>query len=222
MASREHSPRQIIRLADLAPIAWSGEAGSSVDGPGGAGGKTREIASGDGWRLALTMIDSAGALAAPGPGERVATLVDGELVALRVGTPGARPDAGQPVTEHPLERYRPFPYDGAAPAEVTLPTGPGVLLQAETGPRESGEPLGARVTIMELSKTRSLPLFGTEGGAQFGVLLEGRAVAHPGDGSGHPVEGATAELAVFDAVRGSDDAPVLTGRGFVAVVDFTP
>ncbi|WP_309080340.1 hypothetical protein [Zhihengliuella sp.] len=218
MASPEQSTRRIIRLADLRPTPWSGD-GSGADGDAGSAcGKTREIAAGDGWRLALTMVDRAGALPAPGPGERVATLVDGELVALRVGTP---------QVEHALERYRPFPYDGGTPAEISLPTGPGVLLQAETGARDTGarqpgEPLGVRVTIMELSKTRSLPLFGTEGGAQFGVLLEGRAVAHPGDGSGHPVEGATADVEVFDAVRGSEEAPVLTGRGFVAVVDFTP
>ena len=183
---------QIIRFADLKAEPWRN-----------GGGVTREIArqaSPDGgwdWRVSIADVAKAGDFSAFPGMERVLTVIEGELLLLSVG--GA---------EQPLEKYRPFRFDGGAATTATLPTGDIRDLNVIT---RTGA-FKAFTSIIELSKKRAHPVF--EG--QVGVLLQGQAKVSQA--------GAEAvELGRYDAVTGSDDdSPEILGRGFLAVVSIDP
>ena len=179
---------QIIRFAELKAEPWRN-----------GGGVTREIArqgSEDGgfdWRVSIADIAKAGDFSAFAGMERVLTVIEGELLLLSVD--GA---------EQPLEKYRPFRFDGGAATAAKLPTGDIRDLNVIT---RAGAFKGF-TSIIELSRKRAHPVF--EG--QFGVLLQGQAKVS--QGGGEPVE-----LGRYDAVAGSDaDSPEILGRGFLAVV----
>ena len=183
---------QIIRFADLKAEPWRN-----------GGGVTREIArqaSADGgwdWRLSIADVTKAGDFS-PFPGmERVLTVIEGELLLLTVD--GA---------EQPLEKYRPFRFDGGAATGAKLPTGDIRDLNVIT---RTGAFKGF-TSIIELSKKRAHPVF--EG--QLGVLLQGQAKVS--DSAGEPLD-----LGRYDAVVGSgSDSPEILGRGFLAVVSIDP
>ncbi|WP_457946756.1 HutD/Ves family protein [Pseudarthrobacter sp. alpha12b] len=179
---------QIIRFAELKAEPWRN-----------GGGVTREIArqgSEDGgwdWRVSIADVAKAGDFSAFPGMERVLTVIEGELLLLAVD--GA---------EHPLEKYRPFRFDGAAATGAKLPTGDIRDLNVIT--RTAA--YRGYTSIIELSKKRAHPVF--EG--QLGVLLQGQAKA--GGSGAEPLE-----LDRYDAVVGSDtDSPEILGRGFLAVV----
>ncbi|MDQ0767474.1 environmental stress-induced protein Ves [Pseudarthrobacter defluvii] len=183
---------QIIRFAELRAEPWRN-----------GGGVTREIArqgSEDGgfdWRVSIADVAKAGDFSAFLGMERVLTVIDGELLLLTVD--GA---------EHPLEKYRPYRFDGGAATTAKLPTGDIRDLNVIT--RTAA--YRGYTSIIELSKKRAHPVF--EG--QFGVLLQGQAKAS--QGGGEPVV-----LGRYDAVMGSDaDSPEILGRGFLAVVSIDP
>lgn len=183
---------QIIRFAELKAEPWRN-----------GGGVTREIArhgsedSGWDWRVSIADVAKAGDFSAFPGMERVLTVVEGELLLLTVN--GA---------EQPLEKYRPFRFDGGAATGAKLPTGDIRDLNVIT---RTGACRG-HTSIIELSKKRAHPLF--EG--QLGVLLQGQAVAS--EAGAEPVE-----LGRYDAVTGSDtDSPEILGRGFLAVVSIDP
>jgi len=182
---------QIIRFAELKAEPWRN-----------GGGVTREVArhgGDDGWDWRVSIADVAKARdfsAYPGM-ERVLTVIEGDLILLTVD--GA---------EQPLEKYRPFRFDGGAATAATLPTGDIRDLNVIT--RTTA--FKGYTSIIELSKKRAHLVF--EG--QFGVLLQGQANVSEG-GTG-PVE-----LGRYDAVVGSDaDSPEILGRGFLAVVSIDP
>jgi environmental stress-induced protein Ves len=139
--------------------------------------------------------------------ERVLTVIDGELLLLTVD--GA---------EHPLEKYRPFRFQGEASTHGALPTGDIRDLNVIT---RTGAFKGY-TSIIELSKKRAHPVF--EG--QLGVLLQGQASVSPGAAEATGDEGSAAApdtepvaLDRYDAVVGSDTrTPEILGRGFLAVV----
>ncbi|WP_415857196.1 HutD family protein [Sinomonas sp. G460-2] len=177
-------PAHIIRFSELPRSAWRN-----------GGGTTVEIARGPeptgddwGWRLSLADVERAGDFSPFEGMERVLTVVEGELLVLTVGG-----------REQGLERFRPFRFDGGAPASAVLPTGSirdlGLITRrgAFTG----------HVTILELSKKRAHPLFP----GQLGVLLQGEAAVDGGE-----------QLARYDTVVGSEENPAVLGRGFLAVV----
>lgn len=192
-------PAQIIRFADLRPERWKNGGGTTVEiarGPADPGTDWD-------WRLSIADVDRAGDFSAFEGMERVLTVIDGELLVLTVD--GA---------EHGLERYRPFRFDGGAPASAVLPTGSirdlGLITRrgAFTG----------YVTILELSKKRPLPL----GPGQLGVLLQGDAVAHLPSSAAPGATHDGTPLARYDTVRGGEPAPAVAGRGFLAVVSVVP
>ena len=183
---------QIIRFAELKAEPWRN-----------GGGVTREIArqeSEDGgwnWRVSIADVAKAGDFSAFPGMERVLTVIEGELLVLTVD--GA---------EHPMEKYRPFRFDGGAATAAKLPTGDIRDLNVITRTAACK----GYTSIIELSKKRAHPLF--EG--QLGVLLQGQAVAS--EGGAEPVE-----LGRYDAVAGSDGtSPEILGRGFLAVVSVDP
>ncbi|GAB3272604.1 hypothetical protein GCM10027449_09300 [Sinomonas notoginsengisoli] len=187
-------PAQIIRFAELRPERWTNGGGTTVEiarGPAGAAGADWD------WRLSIADVERAGDFSEFPGMERVLTVIEGELLVLTVG--GA---------EQGLERFRPFRFDGGAPASAILPTGSvrdlGLITRrgAFTG----------YVTILELSKKRPLPL----GPGQLGVLLHGQAAVQAAD-----AHDAATPLAQYDTVLGGPDegaAPEVSGRGFLAVV----
>ncbi|WP_422934578.1 HutD family protein [Sinomonas sp. P47F7] len=177
-------PAHIIRFAELPRTAWRNGGGTTVEiarGPESTGNDW-------GWRLSLADIERAGDFSSFEGMERVLTVVEGELLVLTVGG-----------REQGLERFRPFRFDGGAPASAVLPTGSirdlGLITRrgAFTG----------HVTILELSKKRAHPLFP----GQLGVLLQGEAAVDGGE-----------PLARYDTVVGSEENPAVLGRGFLAVV----
>ena len=182
---------QIIRFAELKAEPWRN-----------GGGVTREIArraSADGgwdWRVSIADVTKAGGFS-PFPGmERVLTVIEGELLLLTVD--GA---------EQPLEKHRPYRFDGGAATSAKLPTGDIRNLNVIT---RRGTCKGF-ASIVELSKKRAHPLF--EG--QLGVLLQGEAKVSDG---ADPVE-----LGRYDAVAGAEgNSPEILGRGFLAVVSVDP
>lgn len=201
-------PAQIIRFADLRPEKWRNGGGTTVEiarGPDTAAAAGAEAPGDWGWRLSIADVERAGDFSAFPGMERVLTVIDGELLVLTVDG-----------REHGLERYRPFRFDGGAPASAVLPTGSvrdlGLITRrgAFTG----------YVTILELSKKRPLPL----APGQLGVLLQGDAVVT--DAQGQNAQGAGAHgaddggtrLGRYDTVLGGEPAPTVTGRGFFAVV----
>lgn len=180
---------QIIRFAELKAEPWRN-----------GGGVTREVAShpsadGSGWdwRVSLADVTRAGGFS-PFPGmERLLTVVDGELLLLRVD--GA---------ERPVEKYRPFRFDGGAATSATLPTGDIRNLNVIT---RAGA-YKAYTSVLELSKKRAHPVFQ----GQVAVLLQGQASVSAGSAG-------ASDLGRYDAVVGSDaPSPEILGRGFLAVV----
>ena len=100
---------EIIRAAALKEQRWRN-----------GGGVTRELAAGDvgtdglpGWRLSLADISSDGSFSEYPGVDRIFTIVDGDVAFLTV-------DGSQ----HRMERYRPFRFDGGSSADCSLPTGP--------------------------------------------------------------------------------------------------
>lgn len=190
-------PAHIIRFADLRPERWKNGGGATVElarGPEAAGAEWD-------WRLSIADVDRAGDFSSFDGMERVLTVIDGELLVLTVD--GA---------EHGLERYRPFRFDGGAPASAVLPTG----AIRDLGLITRRGVFTGYVTILELSKKRPLPL----GPGQLGVLLQGDAAAHLP--SADTDEDAATPLARYDTVRGGEPSPTVTGRGFLAVVSVVP
>ena len=186
---------QIIRFAGLRAEPWRN-----------GGGVTREIArqgaAGGGWdwRVSIADVTKAGDFSEFPGMERVLTVIEGDLLLLTVD--GA---------EQPLEKYRPFRFDGGAPTTSALPTGDIRDLNVIT---RAGAYKGY-TSIIELSKKRAHPVF--EG--QLAVLLQGQATA---SGSGPEQEDSVA-LDRYDTVAGSDTGtPAILGRGFLAVVSLDP
>lgn len=198
-------PAHIIRFADLSPARWRNGGGTTVEIARGRTHTRADPAGNDraagedwdwDWRLSIADVDRAGDFSTFEGMDRVLTVIDGELLVLTVDG-----------REHGLERYRPLRFDGGAPASAVLPTGPIRDLNLIT---RRGACSGY-VTILELSKKRSLPL----GPGQLGVLLQGDAVAAPG---GDTADDAGTLLARYDTVVGGEPAPTVSGRGFLAVV----
>lgn len=206
---------EIIRYAELKAQPWKN-----------GGGVTRELASGFAasvpgdtsvrsgwdWRVSIAEVSKAGGFSAYPGMERVLTVIDGELLLLKID--GA---------EHPLEKYRPFRFSGDADSAGALPTGDVRNLNVIT---RKGVFKGY-TSIIELSKKRAHPVFA----GQWGILLQGQAtVAGPGTASSSagPDAGAAdvpappaaaVGLDRYDAVAGSDTVPPeILGRGFLAVV----
>lgn len=189
---------EIIRHASLKAVPW-------------AGGVTRQIAAGPDpknwdWRLSIADVAKAGPFS-PMPGvDRIITVVEGELIALTVDG-----------VEQALEKYRPFRFSGDSETSASLPTGALKDLNLLTR-RGSFKGYAA---IIELSKKRPHPVFAD----QFAVLLQGSATVSPalpsdaGASSAAPVPEA---LGKFDTVVGSEEAPEISGRGFLAVLSMDP
>ncbi len=190
---------EIIRRASLTAVPW-------------AGGTSRQIAAGPDpknwdWRLSIAEITKAGPFT-PMPGmDRIITVVEGELIALTVNG-----------VEQALEKYRPFRFSGDSTTSATLPTG--ALKDLNLMTRRGT--FNGYATIIELSKKRPHPVFAD----QFAVLLQGAASVSPAaptvsaDGA---VPASPAEtLGTFDTVVGSEAAPEISGRGFLAVLSIDP
>ena len=187
----------IIRFSDLTPTRWRN-----------SGGTTVEIASGPsdsgedwGWRLSIADVERAGDFSVFEGMDRVLTVIEGELMVLTVDG-----------REQGLERFRPFRFDGGAPASAVLPTGSIRDLNLIT--RRGA--FAGYVTILELSKKRPLPL----AAGQLGVLLQGDAVVTDGGDAGeaNAADDGGTRLGRYDTVLGGEPSPVVTGRGFFAVV----
>ncbi|MEA5455958.1 HutD family protein [Sinomonas sp. JGH33] len=181
-------PAQIIRFSDLPRTAWRNGGGTTVEIARGP-----DTAADDwGWRLSLADVERAGDFSSFEGMERILTVVEGELLVLTVGG-----------REQGLERYRPFRFDGGAPASAVLPTGS----IRDLGLITRRGAFAGHVTILELSKKRAHPLFP----GQLGVLLQGEAAIDGGE-----------QLGRYDTVVGSEDQPAVLGRGFLAVVSVDP
>ncbi len=166
------------------------------------GGVTREVAAGDvgadglpAWRLSLADIGTDGSFSEFPGMDRIFTVVDGDVAFLTVDG-----------TQHQMERFRPFRFDGGSSAECSLPTGPcrALNVMARRGA------WGAGLLIVELSKKRPLAV----SDRQFLVLLQGQAQA-TADGTAHP-------LKTYDTVAGSAVPAEVSGRGFAALVSVYP
>ena len=194
---------QIIRYRDLKPARWAN-----------GGGVTRQLAASGGpdwdWRISIAEVAQAGPFSTLPGIDRVITIIEGDLVLLEVDG-----------VEHALERYRPFRFSGDSATAASLPTGDVMDLNVMT--RRSL--FRGYTAIIELSKTRPHPVFA----GQHAVLLQGNAsvTEAPGATAGTTTDGlkeagTTAAAAVklnrFDAVVGSEAAPEVTGRGFLAIV----
>lgn len=162
------------------------------------GGVTREVAAGaagtDGlpaWRLSLADVSSDGSFSEFPGMDRIFTVVDGDVAFLTVDG-----------TQHQMERFRPFRFDGGSSAECSLPTGPcrALNVMARRGA------FGAGLLIVELSKKQPL----TVADGQFLMLLQGQAQASA-DGSLHPLD-------TYDTVVGSAVPAQVSGRGFAALI----
>lgn len=179
---------QIIRFAELKAEPWRN-----------GGGVTREIArqgpadGGWDWRVSIAEVTKAGDFSSFPGMERVLTVIDGDLLLLTVDG-----------SEQPVEKYRPFRFDGGAATSAKLPTGDIKDLNVIT---RAGAFKGY-ASIIELSRKRAHPVFA----GQLAVLLQGQAKVSEGDAD--PLE-----LERYDSVAGSDDRPPeILGRGFLAVV----
>ena len=200
---------EIIRYASLKAAPWAN-----------GGGITRQIAAGAGtgtgaewdWRLSLAEVSKAGPFS-PLPGiDRIITVVEGELIALSVDG-----------VEQALEKFRPFRFSGDADTPATLPTG--ALKDLNLMTRRGA--FKGYAAIIELSKKRPHPVFAD----QFAVLLQGSATVSPGSTNSQPASDdaeastpapVTEALGKFDTVVGSEDAPEISGRGFLAVLSIDP
>ncbi|MHA7268583.1 HutD/Ves family protein [Arthrobacter sp. HLT1-20] len=192
----------IVRYASLKTTPWAN-----------GGGVSRQLAAapnGDGfdWRISIAEVAKAGPFS-PMPGmDRIITVIDGELIALTVD--GA---------EQALEKFRPFRFSGDSQTSASLPTG--ALKDLNLITRRGA--FKGYAAIIELSKKRPHPVFA----GQFAVLLQGSATVSPaspddaGASSAAPVTSAEA-LGKFDTVVGSEDAPEISGRGFLAILSIDP
>jgi environmental stress-induced protein Ves len=190
---------QIIRFADLKAEPWRNGGGVTrqlASRPSAASGEDGQDGAWD-WRVSIADVTRAGDFS-PFPGmERLLTVIEGDLLLLTVG--GA---------EHPVEKYRPFRFDGGAATAGALPTGDIRNLNVIT---RAGA-YKAYTSIIELSKKRSKPLWD----GQLAVLLQGQATV--ADATHGPEA-----LDRYDAVVGSDSStPEVLGRGFLAVVSIDP
>jgi environmental stress-induced protein Ves len=190
---------QIIRFADLKAEPWRNGGGVTrqlASRPSAAGGEDGQDGSWD-WRVSIADVTRAGDFS-PFPGmERLLTVIEGDLLLLTVGG-----------TEHPVEKYRPFRFDGGVATAGALPTGDirNLNVIARAGAYK------AYTSIIELSKKRSKPLWD----GQLAVLLQGQATV--ADATHGPEA-----LDRYDAVVGSDSStPEVLGRGFLAVVSIDP
>ncbi|MGA7203743.1 MAG: HutD family protein [Specibacter sp.] len=196
---------EIISYASLKAAPWAN-----------GGGITRQLAAGHGksvtlgsgakgdawdWRISIAEVAKAGPFS-PMPGiDRILTVIDGDLVALTVDG-----------VEHALEKYRTFRFSGDSDTTASLPTG--ALMDLNVMTRRGA--FKGYATILELSKKRPHPVFA----GQFAVLLQGQATvfhASPTDDAGAEL-GAPLALGKLDTVVGSEDAPQISGRGFLAVL----
>ncbi|WP_218713469.1 HutD family protein [Arthrobacter sp. BF1] len=191
---------EIIRYASLKSTPWAN-----------GGGVTRQIAaSHDGknwdWRVSLAELTKAGPFS-PLPGiDRIITVVEGDLIALTID--GA---------EQALEKFRPFRFSGDSDTSASLPTG--TLKDLNLMTRRGA--FKGYAAIIELSKKRPHPVFAD----QFAVLLQGSAtVSAAATDDAEPSSPAPAPEALgkFDTVVGSDAAPEISGRGFLAVLSIDP
>lgn len=194
----------IIRYASLKAKPWAN-----------GGGTTRQIAAGPGtgtdwdWSLSIADVAKAGPFSAMPGIERIITVVEGELIALTVD--GA---------EQALEKFRPFRFSGDSDTSATLPTG--ALKDLNLMTRRGA--FKGFAAIIELSKKRPHPVFAD----QFAVLLQGSATVSPAttdsmDDAGASLAAHPAEtLGKFDTVVGSDAAPEISGRGFLAILSIDP
>jgi len=207
---------QIIRYRNLKPERWANGGGVTRQLAAGPGSATSGPAEWD-WRISIAEVGQAGPFSALPGIDRVITIIDGDLILLEVD--GA---------EHALERYRPYRFSGDSHTTAALPTGDVMDLNVMT---RRGKFKGY-TAILELSKTRPHPV----SAGQHAVLLQGDATVHeavPADpegaaagttaSDGPGAEAGTAAAAAvklnrFDAVVGSEAAPGITGRGFLAVV----
>ncbi|MFC9771056.1 MULTISPECIES: HutD family protein [unclassified Pseudarthrobacter] len=191
---------KIIRFAELKAKPWRNGGGTTreiLSGPAEPADVPADQADGWGWRVSLADVTKAGDFS-PFPGcERVLTVVEGELLLLSVDG-----------SERPVEKYRPFRFDGGAATTAALPTGDIRNLNVIT----RSDAFKGYASVIEISKKRAHPVFA----GQVAVLLQGQAAV--GDGAG-----GSSDLGRYDAVVGSDDAtPEVTGRGFLAVVSIDP
>lgn len=198
---------QIIRYASLKAAPWTN-----------GGGVTRQIAAGPSdatgtnwdWRISIAEVAKAGPFS-PMPGiDRIITVIEGDLIALNID--GA---------EQALEKYRPFRFSGDSETSASLPTG--ALKDLNLMTRRGA--FKGYAAIIELSKKRPHPVFAD----QFAVLLQGSATVSPAaaddaDASSPAPVATTAPetLGKFDTVVGSDAAPEISGRGFLAVLSIDP
>ncbi len=196
---------EVIRYSELKQSRWAN-----------GGGVTRTVAASPpsgsvpDWRISIAEVSHPGPFS-PMPGiDRILTVIDGELLMLEV-------DGG----EHLLEKYRPFRFSGDSATDASLPTG-NIMDLSVMARRGSFK---AYTTIIELSRKRPHPVFA----GQHAVLLQGEATVTDGAPAGTTGSGTTGSgttnsgsagvaLSRFDAVAGSDAAPELTGRGFLAIV----
>ncbi|MDO5752538.1 HutD family protein [Arthrobacter sp.] len=191
---------EIIRHASLKAVPWAGGTTRQIAvGPDGAGGWD--------WRLSLADVVKAGPFS-PMPGiDRIITVVEGELIALTVDG-----------VEQALEKYRPFRFSGDSETSATLPTG---ILKDLNLMTRRGVCKGYAM-IVELSKKRPHPVFA----GQFAVLLQGSASVSPAspdtDDAAASSVPPTETLGKFDTVVGAEEAPEISGRGFLAVLSIDP
>lgn len=144
------------------------------------------------WRLSVASIERAGEFTPYDGFDRTLTLISGELLELTIDG-----------SVQAVESLRPLRFSGASVVSAALPRGEVLALNLIT---RTGAARG-NVRMVELSKKRDQHLFG----AQFGVMLQGKATV---------LHGETEEpLQVRDTVvGGEEDSPRISGRGFLAVV----
>lgn len=192
---------EIIRYAELEAHPWRNGGGVSRELAARSVTATGDTPAGPGWdwQVSIAELSSAGGFPAYPGMDRVLTVIDGELLLLRVDG-----------TERPLEKHRPFRFSGDADSAAALPTGDVRGLNVVT---RKGVFKGY-TSIVELSRKRAHPVFA----GQWGILLQGQATVGPG--AAVPVQSEPAvALNRYDAVVGSDTAPPeILGRGFLAVV----
>lgn len=203
---------RIIRYADLKETRWAN-----------GGGVTREIAAGpagtDGdWRISIAEVAKAGPFSAMPGVDRIITVIDGELIALTIDG-----------VEQALEKFRPFRFSGDSETSASLPTG--ALKDLNLMTRRGA--FKGYAAIIELSKKRPHPVFAD----QFAVLLQGSATVAPAAApsaaspitandaeasSAVPVAETPQPLGKYDTVEGAEDAPEISGRGFLAILSIDP
>ncbi|GAA4360087.1 HutD/Ves family protein [Paeniglutamicibacter cryotolerans] len=201
LSNQPLTPGSVIAYSDLPAAKWRNGGGTTrqiLSGKLSMAGAPETVTGDDwDWRLSIADVDTAGDFSAFTGMTRILTVIEGELLAMKID--------GQ---EKQLERFRPLRFDGGSATSATLPTGPirDLNLIARTGT------VTGHVAIVELSKKHPQHLFG----GQFGVLLQGKATLNTADGT-------QAELGRLDTVVGGEqETPTISGRGFLAVVSLDP